>query len=250
MELPTTCPQSRGDGIFSPQKASKSYLCAVKNIWGMILLCGLLLLLGLAGPISAQVLVSPRSAWEAFEKKPKIFGGFDSHRSFINNRDVNIFGVRVGLEFDHRVRMAVGAYTLQSDFQRQFVVPRPSGLDTIDAKLRYSHLTYILEYIALTSKRWAISFPVAVGLAEANFPQVPGFQKQQFMLGSLGMYVQYKIFPFLGIAGGVGYRTILVGSPLITENFNGPTYSFGVKLYLGWFIRKAREWRDTRRATS
>jgi hypothetical protein len=144
----------------------------------------------------------------------------------------------------------VGVYTLQSVFERQFTVQRPDGLDTISAKLRYSHLSYILEYVALTSKRWEISLPLSLGLAEVNFPTAPGFQKRQFMQGSLGMNVQYKIFPFLGLAGGAGYRQILIGNALIEENYNGPTYTFGVKLYLGWFIRKAREWRDIRRAKS
>ncbi len=198
-------------------------------------------------PLRAQVLVSPRAAWEAFDKKPKFFGGLDSHRSFISRRDVSILGVRAGLEFDGRVRMAIGVYTLGSGFTRQFEVARPGSIDTISANLRYSHLSYILEYVALTSKRWEVSIPLSVGLAESSFPKIPRIQKQQFMQGSLGIYAQYKIFPFLGIAGGVGLRQILVGTPLIEENFNGPTYSFGVKLYLGWFVKKARAWREIRR---
>lgn len=196
--------------------------------------------------LPAQVLISPREAWEAFDKKPKFFGGLDSHRSFISKRDVGIFGVRAGLEFNGRLRMAVGVYTLQSKFERQFEVPRIDRIDTISASMRYSHFSYILEYVALSSKRWEINMPLSLGFAEINFPQAPGFQKQQFLQGALGMYAQYKIFPFLGIAGGVGYRQILIGSPLIAEDFNGPTYSFGVKLYLGWFIKKARAWREFR----
>lgn len=222
----------------------------MKNLWVKFVVLFGVLGANLALHLPAQVLVSPRSAWESFEKKPKFFGGFDSHRSFISNRDVSILGVRAGLEFDRRVRMAVGVYTLQSVFERQFTVQRPDGLDTISAKLRYSHLSYILEYVALTSKRWEISLPLSLGLAEVNFPTAPGFQKRQFMQGSLGMNVQYKIFPFLGLAGGAGYRQILIGNALIEENYNGPTYTFGVKLYLGYLIRKAREWRDIRRAKS
>jgi hypothetical protein len=199
--------------------------------------------------LHAQALVSPRSAWESLFKRPKVFGGLDSHRSFISNRDVSIFGVRAGLEFDGRVRIAIGAYTLLTEFRRQFQVPLPGGsLDTVSANLRYSHLSYVLEYVALTSKRWEISFPLSVGLGEARFPTVPGFQPQQFLQGSVGLNVQYKIFPFLGLAGGVGMRQILAGRPIIEENFNSPTYSFGVKIYTGWFIKQFRAYRDKRRA--
>lgn len=189
-------------------------------------------------PLQAQVLVSPRQAWESFGKQPKFFSGFDSHRSFISNRDVSIFGVRMGLEFDDRVRLGIGVYFLMTPYSRNFMVPQPAGPDTLmQARLRLTHLSYLAEYVIFFSKRWEVSVPITLGLGEAHYPEVPGFRRQQFLMSSATLRADYKIFPFLGLAGGLGYRRILVGAPFFAESFNAPVYTFGLKLWLGWFAK-------------
>lgn len=206
------------------------------------LLCLLMFISTMAFAQSKRhVMISPKAALEALKTKPKFMAGFDTKRSFISSRDVSIFGIKTGLDFDGKIRLGFGIYFLSTPFYRSFKVSLPGSggaLDTIPAKLHFTFLGYFAEYIFLRSKRWELGFPLYVGIGEVNFPDVPGFKQQPLLLGQFLFRADYKIFPFFGLSGGIGYRQILAGNTVIQENFNAPIYSFGIKLWLDWFAKK------------
>lgn len=195
--------------------------------------------------LPSQTLVSPGAAFRALSSTPKFTAGFDTKRSFISNRDVSIFGVRVGLDFDRKIRMGFGTYFLSTPFFRrtEVVFPGAGGaVDTIPAKLNFSYFAYFIEYVLFYSKRWEVGVPFYVGVGEVNFREIPGFRPRPVLIGQAVLRADYKILPFIGLSGGVGYRAIMAGNALIEENFNSPVYVFGVKLWLDWFLKKA--WPD------
>jgi len=154
---------------------------------------------------------------------------------------VSIFGVKMGLDFDKKIRTGFGVYFLSTPFYRSFQVEQPGGggsLDTIQAKLGFTYFSYFLEYVFLHSKRWEIGIPTYLGIGEVNFPDVPGFVRQPLFLGQFLVRVDYKILPFIGLSGGLGYRQILLGNTVIQERFNAPIYTFGIKLWLDWVAKK------------
>lgn len=189
-------------------------------------------------PAKAQLLHAPKELPAAFRAAPKLLVGLDGRRSFISNRDVKLLGVRVGLEFEKRMRVGFGLYTLASPFTRTFVRVNDLGIpDTLHPQLRFSYMTAFGEYILLSTQHWEVSFPLQLGIGDAGF-QGLAEEPQAFLLGEVGIWASYKVFPFLGLAGGVGYRHILLGGNLIRENFNAPTYSFGLKLWTGYLLDK------------
>lgn len=195
-----------------------------------------------ARPASAQGLNKPADLAEAFQSSPRLILGFDSRRSFISRRDVRIFGVRAGLNFDDKARAGWGIYFLASPFRRTFEVPNPATmeLDTIDSQLSFVYMSVWFEYVLLTTKRWELSAPLHLGLGTIDFPGVPNLSGTNVLLTELVAQGHYKIFPFVGLGAGVGFRKILLGGQSIRNNFDAPIYKFSVKVWLSWFVDKIR----------
>ncbi|MBL0015687.1 MAG: hypothetical protein KA239_03555 [Bacteroidia bacterium] len=186
----------------------------------------------------AQLLNPPRDIPAAFRQSPKLLVGLDSRRSFVSGRDVKVMGVRVGLDFEKRARVGFGVYTLASEFNRNFIRTDFFGIvDTIQAQLRFNYLTAYFEYVLLTTKHWEVSLPLHIGIGDVSFTKINQDPKS-FLLGEVMVLANYKIFPFLGLAAGVGYRQILLGGYAIRDNFDAPSYSFGIKFWAGYLVDK------------
>ena len=186
----------------------------------------------------AQLLNPPRDIPAAFRQSPKLLVGLDSRRSFVSGRDVKVMGVRVGLDFEKRARVGFGVYTLASEFNRNFIRTDFFGIvDTIQAQLRFNYLTAYFEYVLLTTKHWEVSLPLHIGIGDVSFTKINQDPKS-FLLGEMMVLANYKIFPFLGLAAGVGYRQILLGGYAIRDNFDAPSYSFGIKFWAGYLVDK------------
>jgi hypothetical protein len=208
---------------------------------GLVIRCffmvGLALCCGFLG-LKAQGLNAPGELPHAFKQSPKILVGLDSRRSFISNRDVKIMGLRVGLDFEKHARVGFGIYTLASPFSRTFIRPNQLGiLDTLQCQLEFAYMTAYFEYVVLTTKHWEVSVPLHLGIGDVGFTLLPDPPKA-FLLGEMSVQASYKIVPFLGLAGGFGYRQIFLGGYLIRENFDAPIYSFGIKFWTGYLIEK------------
>ncbi|MEM6271128.1 MAG: hypothetical protein AAF998_16945 [Bacteroidota bacterium] len=203
----------------------------------MIRLVIILWFLGNVGMgISAQGLTRPKELPAAFRSTPKVLVGFDSKRSFIDNRDVRIFGVRAGLEFDRKVGVGFGIYFLRSPFVRNFIEPADGGgVDTIRSNLRFGYVSAWFEYMIYASRRWEVSVPLTLGFGEAEFS---GFEERtytQILLLEASLEAQYKIFPWLGLGAGVGYRQPITGERSIRTIIDAPIYRFGIRVFLGYF---------------
>jgi hypothetical protein len=200
-------------------------------------LAGCVLLL-LVASLKAQVFQSPKDWPAALRLAPKLNVGLDSKRSFISNRDVKTLGLKASLDFDNRLRLGFGVYFLQSPFYRSLSVTDYFGVeDTVRAKLDFVFMTSFVEYVFLSTKRWELSSPLALGIGDVVFRDV-GMRPQPVLTSELGLQGSYKVFPWIGLGGGVGYRQILSGGKLIRENFNSPTYSFGLKFWFGYLYQK------------
>lgn len=187
----------------------------------------------------AQGLTNPLDIPQAFQESPKLMLEFDSKRSFLGNRDIKILGARVGMDFDQKIAVGFGAYFLRSPFVRNFITPDDSGgTDTIRSNLKFAYVSIWAEYILLVTKRWEVSIPMTLAFGEASFA---GFERQTYtslILVETSLEAQYKIFPWLGLGAGLGYRQPIAGTRSLRQNFGAPIYRFGVRLFLGYVIKK------------
>lgn len=202
-----------------------------------LLIVGLLLLPAFSLP--GQGLTRPGDIPEAFRESPKLMVELDSRRSIFSNRDNQILGTRIGLNFDQKIAAGFGLYFLASRFEKTMTVPDGSGgIHLVESRLRFAYMNAWAEYMLLVTKRWEVSIPVTLGFGEAEFS---GFESQtytQMVLLETSLEAQYKIFPWLGLGAGFGYRQPLAVSRSFPEKLNGPIYRFGVRLFLGYVVKK------------
>lgn len=206
------------------------------------ILIGLCFWLGGSSPLAAQSFTQPGEIGDAFNShESKVIVGFDSRRSFIGRTDVNIWGVRTGLDFQGKVRLGAGFYFLRTDLPRQFIVSRPGiPTDTISRNLQFAYLSIFVEPVIFSSKRWEFDTPLHLGIGDNHYPNAPkdnGGTRKTVLLAELSVAGTYKIFPWVGIGGGVGYRQVLKGNKSNFNNFNAPIYRIGIKLFAGYIYK-------------
>lgn len=182
----------------------------------------------------------------SFHTKPKFFLGFDTRRSFISNRDVKIFGLRAGLEWNHRVRLGIGLYGLLSPYLRSYERLNDSTglLDTIAAPLRFGYLSGFAEYVVVNKKRWELSVPLHLGLGSSRFEGFEAETEGGFLLTELSLQAQYKILKWIGLGGGVGYRWLIIPNNKVQEDFNSPIYIFKIKIFMGEIVKAVFKKKD------
>lgn len=235
------CLQMRDVGF-----AIRRYICRVN--WKVCLFGLGLMFVGCLA--KGQLLNSPKALPAAFAQTPKLLVGLDTKRSFITDRDVKIMGVRVGLDFDKRARVGFGVYTLASPYHRVFSLETPFGNPrAVNSQLRFVYMSAYFEYVLLLTKHWEVSLPLHVGVGDVSFSKLAG-TPNPFLMSELTVLASYKIFPFFGLAAGVGYRQIVLGGDAIGRNFNAPTYNLGIKLWAGYLVEKVLEKRAKKKAQS
>ena len=182
---------------------------------------------------------SPKDWSAALRQAPKLNVGLDTRHSFISSRDVSTAGIKVSLDFENRLRFGYGVYFLfRNRVFRDFTLTDSLGnAYTVKSELRFSYLSAFAEYVFFLNERWEFSAPASLGVGDVGFRNVDQ-EKKAVLLTEVGVMGSYKIFPFFGLGGGIGYRQILVGGNLLRDNFNSPTYSFGLRFWVGYLYKK------------
>lgn len=214
--------------------------------WALCLLCiSFLIPFGIQAQsnISKPTFTKPGDIRDAFRSQNcKVLVGFDSRRSFVSTLDVNVFGFRAGLDFDGLVRIGGGLYSLFSKIEQQYVLPDPvTGSDnSFTARLRFNYVTFFFEPILMRSKRWEFSLPWHIGIGDTFF-EGAGFEARQprtILLTEASLIGQYKIFQWIGVGAGFGYRRFLKGNNFQGYNFHAPIYMFNLKIFVGYIYTR------------
>ncbi|MBI5219825.1 MAG: hypothetical protein HY958_12935 [Bacteroidia bacterium] len=200
------------------------------------------LLASLSFSCSAQFLDSLKTF---LKQKPRIAFRFDTKTSFISANNVSIWGINLGLDFDKKLKTGFGYYFLFSDFSKNKVVSRENNLpDTsVNARLNFNYGGIFVEYVFYNKKRWEICFPLHLGIGVSKYRydlnKLPYETEPRLMgLYEANLCAQYRIFFWLGVGGGIGYRLMLIDNRMNDESFTSPIYSVKVKIFFGDLYRK------------
>jgi hypothetical protein len=206
-----------------------------KALWGLILL--------LAGPpVQGQFLDTLRAS---FHTRPRFLFQLDTYNSFVSREPANTFGLRAGLDFNKRVRLSVGYYTLTSDIVKSKTITGVFADDTtLNARLDMNYFPLTFEYVFYNRYPWEFSVPLSVGAGKSYFWYYKNKEgdKEQIdqktvALALLSVGAQYKILPWFGVGAGLGYRVMLVDNSNINENFNSVIYSLNLRIFLDEVIK-------------
>lgn len=182
----------------------------------------------------------------SMDKKPKIIFKFDTRKSFIDNSNVTVFGWKLGVEFDKRIRIGGGFNNLTENHSPNLdkVYFAENGIDTLGTGvLNFSYICYFVDYVLLRKPKWEISYPIQIGIGSSHYRYTDELSgtiernKGSIMLVETAITGHYKLTKWFGIGAGVGYRLMLQNNKGLDSKFNSPIYIFKFKLFLAGIIQ-------------
>jgi len=188
------------------------------------------------------------------EGKPKLVFSFDGRYSFVKYDAVNIAGLKLGVDFNNKWRVGIGFYGLLKPADYNSTARIPIGANgTIvpfhsNTKLWYGAIYG--EYVIIHRKRWELSIPIQFGIGKTKIDASPndslGIKYREYInQGDLNKTVfivepsitgYYKVFNWIGVGTGVGYRQLIGADHRLNSIFNNPIFIIKAKLFLGDFI--------------
>jgi hypothetical protein len=181
-------------------------------------------------------------------KKPKFSIKFDNRNSFVSSTNARIIGIKIGWEYNELVKLGIGYNFLVSNIRKEkIIVGQNSEFDTVVSLLKFEYLSPYFEYVFFKTKRWEHSIPVQIGIGNIRYEhrddkgRIRYENYKPIILYEPAMTTQFKVFPWFGLAAGVGYRLAYYNKRGQTENFTSPIYLFRVKIFLGEMYRSTKK---------
>lgn len=182
---------------------------------------------------------------ESFHSKPKFFFQLDAYNSFVGKEPANTFGYKAGLEFNKRVKIGIGYYTLTSDIVQSKTIRTDQNKDTVqNARLDMNFIPVSFEYTFYSKDPWQFTVPINLGAGKSYFwyyKNASGdkgeIDKKTIILTTISVDAQYKIIKYIGVGAGLGYRVMLKDNSNINENFNSVIYSLQLRIFVDEIVK-------------
>jgi hypothetical protein len=168
---------------------------------------------------------------------------FDQRYSMVDSRLAGINGLKLGVEWRGRYRAGAGMYLLSRGVRAITNDALPAGAHT---ELRFRYVAAYGEYVIRGNPRWEVSVPVQVGYGRyyhetfgAAGERTRSTNDRVWLLEpTIGGH--YRIFRWIGLGGGVGWREAFSVKPQYANQLNGPIFYGRAKLFLGDFYKVVR----------
>jgi hypothetical protein len=171
------------------------------------------------------------------KKKPVFHYKFDSRSAFIGNRNANVWGIKVGIGYNKRIRFGIGYNYLKSRLPAKVNLISPDSGEPIKTRLRMRYVSFYAEYVYHRKNKWELSVPVQLGIGSTKYVsftdpknnyQSPGYL---VVLYEPCLSVNYRVVPFVAIGTEMGLRLALVKNRNVAEQLTAPIYVFKVLVY-------------------
>lgn len=170
----------------------------------------------------------------------------DNHFTAFFGQNTNFWGLKVGLEFKQKYRMGFGGYYMPKKVAMTPVL-ETGAIDSTYRKFRMHYYTAFFEWVFIKNFRWELAMPVSLGYGRAEVERweivrrgdteisrgwVPGKDINEFV-ATWSVNAHYKIFSWVGVGLGLGWRQIVTPNEQIQQGFSGVILSYKVKLFPG-----------------
>ncbi|KAA9327060.1 hypothetical protein F0P96_17620 [Hymenobacter busanensis] len=204
-----------------------------------------LALLGAAGLAVAEPTTAPPDSSRVRQAHRRVVFQFDQRYSLLQGQTVGINGLKLGVEWRGRLRTGLGLYFLSTGVPTNAPVPEfiPPGTED---KVRFRYAALYGEYVVVGTPRWEVSLPVQAGLGryyiryqypDGTFYRTP---KRNIWLIEPTIGGHMRVFRWVGLGAGVGYRQALLTADKLEDDISGVVFYGRVKLFLGDFIKVVR----------
>ncbi|GAA4384638.1 hypothetical protein GCM10023186_27160 [Hymenobacter koreensis] len=170
---------------------------------------------------------------------------FDQRYSLLQNQLVGINGVKLAVEWRGRVRTGLGLYFLGSAVPVNAPLPPTVPAEALN-RVRFRYAALYGEYVFLGTPRWELSTPVQVGFGryyhryESPDGSVYRSPKRNIWLIEPTVGGHMRVFRWLGVGAGGGYRQALLVEDKLEDDISGVVFYGRVKLFLGDLYKVVR----------
>ena len=177
------------------------------------------------------------SLHKAFHGKKSFDVDFDSRNSFVDNRLVSVYCLKLGVEFDKKIAVGVGYAELNPRtpiYNKYVFYDTELKKDTaINKRLSLQYICCYFNYIYYKSKRWEFSVPLQMGIGKLGYSYLYKGVNKKDDAGYCFLYepevnVKFTILKWLGVEGDIGYRFLLHKNHFVKDTFNSPLLAVGV----------------------
>lgn len=169
----------------------------------------------------------------------------DVRNSILNRRFVTIPGLKLGVEWRGRLRAGLGIYLLSTPIPSRQPIPSEL-LNVRETKLRLRYVAGYGEYVLIGNPRWEINGQLQLGVGKTySLYYLPDGEeirsrKKVIWLVEPSMAAQMRVYRWLALGAGVGWRQPVFVNRFTTRELNGPIFYGRVKLALGDLYKIAR----------
>jgi hypothetical protein len=177
----------------------------------------------------------------SLRQKPRFFITLASFNTFIDHQYANISGLRLGLNYNQRIRFGVGFFSLANNAVISNInVNDGDSSYYADANLNFGFVSFSAEYFFFNQYPWQCTitpFQLGIGGAKYEYVKEPqhigtSTKKETIILYQPEISAQYSIFQWLGVGVTTGYRYTLLRSKKATQHLNAPTFAVDVRLFI------------------
>lgn len=153
-------------------------------------------------------------------------------------------GLKMGLEFYKRVRLGFGFYGNNTDYD----IPNPLFIDSARRTGTFNYSTFFTEVVLYRNFRWEFSIIGAMGSGRVlakNYVKTGSIYSytghriyEDVKVRDIALNTQFKIFSWLGMGMGVGYRHVFnLDDDNLQTAYRDPYLDFKIKIFLGYAMK-------------
>lgn len=173
-----------------------------------------------------------------YKEKPTLIFSFEKRNSFVQDATADLNGIKLGVDFDNKVKITLARYKLVADIVEQKTVKTNAGKDTtVRANLQMLYVAPGAEYVIYKDDVWQVSVPVEVGFGKSYFEyfvqrsERKKILDQSILLIEPGISGHYKLVKWIGLGFGAGYRSMLQNNKEVDTRMSSFTFSLGIKIF-------------------
>jgi len=180
-------------------------------------------------------------------KKYKFNFQFDNRYSNIRNYKITIFGAKMGIQYKNLTRFGVGASFIVSPVDitgtLQVRIKKKLVNENTEEKISFWYFSVYNDWIFYKTKHWECFATEQIGYGKPVYVyQVNNATVREedipLYVNEISGQVNYKIFSWMGLGAGLGYRNIWNGGSEVKDTFNAPIYIARLIIYPESILKK------------
>jgi hypothetical protein len=166
--------------------------------------------------------------------QPTFFIKLNNRNTFIKNQTARVNGLNIGFSYNNRFRTGIALNHLTSSYTQK----NTCNDHTIISHFAISYISYFVDYTYYQKKRLSIAIPLQLGLGMSYYHYSSNnhlwlYSKHYGITYEASTIVNYELFYWISVNGGLGYRLALFDNNEANLHFTSIIYSFGINLYPG-----------------